>query len=406
MRSSIRLNLPRLVCSLAFSAFAVSAASAQNRLSLPAGTVIIVQTTTALQSNSATTGQTFETTVVDAVGLDNYTVIPSGSRIRGTITFAQPATRQLSGVIEVDFNRLLLADGTSYPIVGRLTSTDAAERRQIDSDPNARVVLVGGRGGVGAAIAGAGSTNSPASSILSALGSLLSQAQDVRVPAGTQLAVQLDQATSLRTGRRLGAGDQSTIYTAADRIRAAQQALAQLNYYRGSINGQLDDATQRALFEFQTDKGIRATGNLDGRTAQALGITTSSVGGVGGVVSGRGNMLSANDASLLRRDAQTLVAQQKQQLSITSSGTFGRRSSSQADVDLWFSLSAFADNASLYEQLVRANSGDASFAAGPALINAARRVDSALLNARPTGQIQNSWATIRQRIAILDPTYR
>ena len=406
MRSSIRLNLPRLVCSLAFSAFAVSAASAQNRLSLPAGTVIIVQTTTALQSNSATTGQTFETTVVDAVGLDNYTVIPSGSRIRGTITFAQPATRQLSGVIEVDFNRLLLADGTSYPIVGRLTSTDAAERRQIDSDPNARVVLVGGRGGVGAAIAGAGSTNSPASSILSALGSLLSQAQDVRVPAGTQLAVQLDQATSLRTGRRLGAGDQSTIYTAADRIRAAQQALAQLNYYRGSINGQLDDATQRALFEFQTDKGIRATGNLDGRTAQALGITTSSVGGVGGVVSGRGNMLSANDASLLRRDAQTLVAQQKQQLSITSSGTFGRRSSSQADVDLWFSLSAFADNASLYEQLVRANSGDASLAAGPALINAARRVDSALLNARPTGQIQNSWATIRQRIAILDPTYR
>ena len=117
-------------------------------------------------------------------------------------------------------------------------------------------------------------------------------------------------------------------------------------------------------------------------------------------------MLSANDASLLRRDAQTLVAQQKQQLSITSSGTFGRRSSSQADVDLWFSLSAFADNASLYEQLVRANSGDASLAAGPALINAARRVDSALLNARPTGQIQNSWATIRQRIAILDPTYR
>ncbi|MEP6508801.1 MAG: peptidoglycan-binding domain-containing protein, partial [Gemmatimonadales bacterium] len=333
------------------------------------------------------------------IGLDNYTVVPSGSRIRGTITFAKPASRQQSGVIQVDFNRLLLADGTSYPIVGRLTSTDAAERRQIDADPNARVVLVGGRGGIGAAIAGAGSTNSPTSGILQALGGLLSQAQDVSVPAGTQLAVQLDQDVSVRSGRRLGANDQSSIYTAADRISAAQQALAQLNYYRGSINGQLDDATQRALFEFQTDKGIRATGNLDGRTANALGLTNGTVGGVGG---GFSNTLSAADVSVLRRDAQSLVAQQK--LQITNTG-FGRRSSSQVDVELWFALSAFADNASLYEQLVRGNSGGAS-SAGPALVNAARRVDSTLLNARTTSTIQNSWNSIRQRIAILDSTYR
>ena len=391
--------LPRVAWSMALSTIAATAASAQTRLTLPAGTVIIVQTTTALQSNTARTGQTFETTVVDAIGLDNYTVVPSGSRIRGTITFAQPANRQQSGVIEVDFNRLLLSDGTSYPIVGRLTSTDAAERRQIDSDPNARVVLVGGRGGIGAAIAGAGSTNSPTSGILQALGSLLSQAQDVSVPAGTQLAVQLDQDATLRSGRRLGANDQSTIYTATDRIRAAQQALAQLNYYRGSINGQLDDATQRALFEFQTDKGIRATGNLDGRTAQALGITTSPASGIGG---GPGNTLSAADVSVLRRDAQTLVAQQKLQV---TNGGFGRRSSSQDDVDLWFALSAFADNASLYEQLVRGNSGGAS-SAGPALVNAARRVDTTLLNARVSDTVQNSWTSIRSRLAVLDSSYR
>ncbi|HZK77787.1 MAG TPA: peptidoglycan-binding domain-containing protein [Gemmatimonadaceae bacterium] len=402
MRSQIR-NLPRLAFGLALSTFAGTTASAQARLSLPAGTVIIVQTTSVLQSNSAQTGQTFETTVVDAVGLDNYTVIPAGSRIRGTITFAQPATRQQSGVIEVNFNRLLLADGTSYPIVGRLTSTDAAERRQIDSDPNARVVLVGGRGGVGAAIAGASSTSSPTSSILSALGSLLSQAQDVRVPAGTQLAVQLDQAANLRTGRRLGAGDASTIYTAADRVSAAQAALAQLNYYRGPINGQLDDATQRALFEFQTDKGIRATGNLDGRTAQALGITVSSTGGAGPAY---GSALSANDASILRRDAQTLVAQQRAQLSMTNSAVYSRRTSSQADIDLWFALSAFADNASLYEQLVRGNNSSTAAVAGPALVNAARRVDTALLNARPSSTIQNSWASIRQRLSVIDQTYR
>src|SRR6185295_3673859 len=111
--------------------------------------------------------------------------------------YVQPADRQRSGVIQVDFDRLTLPGGASYPLDGKLTSTNATERRQIDSDPNARVVLVGGRGGVGAAIAGAGSEQGPASGILSALGVLLSEGRDVQVPAGTPLAVQLEQGLVL-----------------------------------------------------------------------------------------------------------------------------------------------------------------------------------------------------------------
>ena len=162
----------------------VTAADAQ-RIVLPEGSVIIVRTTTPLESATARVGQTFETIVADSVSADDYTVIPAGSRIRGVVTFAQPADRQRSGVIEVEFNQLILPGGAVNALAGKLTSTDAAERRQIDTDPNARVVLVGGRGGIGAAIAGAGSENSPASGILAALGGLLSQARDVRVPTGT-----------------------------------------------------------------------------------------------------------------------------------------------------------------------------------------------------------------------------
>src|SRR6476620_676171 len=164
---------------LALSLFATSALSAQSRLTLPEGSVIIVRTATPLESSTAQVGQAFGTFVVDTVRLDNYTVIPSGSRIRGTITFAQAATRSQSGVIEVNFDRLILPDGTTYPITGKLTSTNAAERRQIDADPNARVVLVGGRGGIGAAIAGAGSSSGAPSGILAALGGLLSEGRNV-----------------------------------------------------------------------------------------------------------------------------------------------------------------------------------------------------------------------------------
>ncbi len=394
----------------ALSLAAASALPAQNRLVLPAGSVIIVQNESALESSTARVGQTFETRVVDTVGMDSYAVIPAGSRIRGTITFAQPANRQQSGVIEVNFDRLTLADGTTFAIDGRLTSTDVAERRQIESDPNARVVLVGGRGGVGAAIAGAGSSSRPVSGILGALGTLLSQAQDVRVAAGTTLAIQLEQGLVLRGRGRLRATEGGLI-TSAESIRAAQRALAQQNYYRGPINGIYDAATQRALVEFQYDKNMVATGNLDGRTAQALGINTSTgVGGdVGSGVIGGGMvaMLSPEEASLVRRNAQSLVGRQRQELSISTIGRFDpRRAYAEGDVELWFALSAFADNASLYEQLVRvAGNAEGSSVAGRALIAAARRVDAAFQRTRSSSTMQSAWATMRRQLGTIDNAY-
>ena len=384
-----------------FMLLAVSGLSAQTRLVLPEGSVIIVRTSTPLESATAKAGQNFETVVADTVRVDDYTAIPAGSRIRGVVTFAQPADRQRSGVIEVNFDRLTLPDSRTYPLSGKLTSTDAAERRQIESDPNARVVLVGGRGGVGAAIAGANSEKSPASGILAALGTLLSQARDVQVPAGTPLAVQLEQGLVLSRRGIARAGDAFTIYTAVDRIRAAQQALAQQNYYRGAINGQLDDPTRRALFEFQIDKGITATGNLDWRTAQALGLS-STAGGANAAT------LSPDQASLLRRNAQALVGRQRQDMAISTANRLdARRGYTEGDVELWFALSAFADNASLYEQLVRAAGNvEGSASAGKALVAAARRVDAALQRARTSAEMQNGWSSIRAQLTGLDPTYR
>jgi peptidoglycan hydrolase-like protein with peptidoglycan-binding domain len=398
MRLRRTMSMAAGVWTLVLMLAVVTRLPAQTRTVLPEGTVIIVRTSSPLESSTAKTGQTFETVVADTVRVENYTVIPAGSRIRGVITFAQPADRQRSGVIEVRFDRLTLPDGTIYPLSGKLTSTDAAERRQIESDPNARVVLVGGRGGVGAAIAGAGSERSPASGLLSALGNLLSEGRDVRVAAGTPLAVQLEQGLVLRRRGAARAPDAFSIYTSTDRIRVAQQALAQQNYYRGPINGRLDEATQRALFEFQIDKGIIATGNLDGRTAQALGITATADVAV----------LSPEEASLLRRGAQALVGRLRQDMGISGAGRLdARRSYAEGDIELWFALSAFADNASLYEQLVRVSGNvEGSDLAGKALVAAGRRVDAALQRARTSTQIQDAWSSIRGQLGVLDSSYR
>ena len=396
------------VSGIALAFVAASAASAQSRVVLPAGTVIIVRTTTPLQSATAKSGQTFETNVEESVGVDEYTVIPAGSRIRGVVSLATPATRQQSGVIEVVFDRLTLPTGATFQIDGKLTSTDSAERRQIESDPNAHVVLVGERGGIGAAIAGAGSSKST-NNIFAALGSLLSEGRDVSVPSGTPLAVELQSAVTLRSGGRLRGQLGSTIYTTADRISAAQQALTQQNYYRGPINGQLDDATRRALFQYQVDRGLSATGNLDGRTAQALGINVAA--GVSGAnVPGStlsGTVLSAAQASAVRRDAQTLVSRYRSELAASSVGRLDpTRAYAQGDLDLWFALSAFADNASIYEQIVNSGTNrDGAVMAGRALANAARRVDSAIPNARSSAQFQNGWSVVRRQLNTIDTSY-
>jgi hypothetical protein len=386
---------------VALAFLAASAASAQSRVVLPAGTVIIVRTTGPLQSASATSGQTFETNVEGSVGVDEFTVIPAGSRIRGVVSLARPATRQQSGVIDIVFDRLTLSNGTTYAITGKLTSTDSAERTQIDSDPNARVVLVGERGGIGAAIAGAGSSKS-ANNIFAALGSILSEGRDVDVPAGTPLAVELVNSVTLRGGSRLRGTDPSTIYTATERIRAAQQALAQQNYYRGPINGTLDDATRRALFQYQVDRGLTRTGNLDGRTAQSLGLNLSGGVGVGGGLSG--TTLSASQAAAVRRDAQNIVSRFRSELATTGVGRLNAtRAYAQGDMELWFALSAFADNAALYEQIVASsNNRDGAILAGRALASAARRVDTAMPSARTSAQVQSSWASVRRQISTID----
>jgi peptidoglycan hydrolase-like protein with peptidoglycan-binding domain len=378
-----------------------SSLGAQTRVTLPAGSVFLVRTETPLESATMKVGQTFETSVIEAVSVNGYTLIPANSRIRGSVTYVQSATRERSGVMQVAFDRLTLSDGTAYPITARLTSTDSTERRQIEQRSDQRVVLVGERGGLGAAIAGAGSSKSPAAGILAALGNMLSEGRDVSVPAGTTFAVQLERSLTLTGRGGMNAADESTIYTAADRIRSAQQALARRGYYRGTPSGQLDNPTRRALFEFQLDNNITATGNLDGRTANALGILTTANAVTGAV-------LSAREATILRRAAQALVTRHRQDLGISTNGAINANSTiSETDVDVLFAFSAFADNSSLYEQLVRASADtNGAVLAGRALVNAARRVDSALQAGRSSTQVQNVWRSIRTQLATLDPSYR
>lgn len=388
---------------LALALAQAAPANAQQRLLLPEGTVLTVRTETALNSQTAQVGQKFSTVMTDSVRVDGYTVIPENSKIEGTVSVARQATSQESGLIGVEFDRIVFPNGRAVAIDGRLTSTDPAERRQIEAQGDARVVFVGGRSGFGAAIGsiGAGAGNDPVAGIFGALGSLLSKGADVTVPTGTALAVQLAQGITLAaTNRPTGnpRADAFTIYTSAEMIRAAQTALRAQDYYRGPIDGRLTEDTQRALFEFQIDNRILATGNLDGRTASVLKLSTSTTTALA---------LSAQEAALVRRNAQVLAGNWRTHLAIpTTMRLDPRRNYEPAELELHLALSACADNASLYDQMVRVSgNADGVAAANMALVNASKRVDAAFRAMTTPVRFTTAWRTILADLSPVDDTY-
>jgi peptidoglycan hydrolase-like protein with peptidoglycan-binding domain len=394
-----RLFSTRLICAgLLWQSVLASSASAQQRVILPEGTVFTVRTQTALSSASARQGTTFQTTVTDSVFVEGFTVIPAGSRVSGVVTAVRPADDRQSGILGVSFEELRLPDGSTIAIDGRLTSTDPAERRQIDSRADSQVVLVGGRRGVGAAIGGVQNPNDPVGSLLGALGGLLSEGADVNLPSGTTLAVQLERglALAIQGPRRTAGPDAFVILTSPEMIRAAQRELGRRGYYRGALDGQLGSETQRALLEFQIDNGILATGNLDGRTAAELGLEVELLAG-----------LSPNEAALLRRNAQLVLARYRDQIGISASQRLDAgRFYGEGELALYFALSAFADNASVYEQMVSV-SGNASGVAqaSEALVDAGHRVDQNMTNVRLTRRVEAAWNGIQRMLEEIDPDY-
>jgi len=101
------------------------------------------------------------------------------------------------------------------------------------------------------------------------------------------------------------------------------------------------------------------------------------------------------------------VTRWRTSLGVTAAGRMdSRRLYDEPEVDLWFALSAFADAASLYEQVIRASGNVQGLtAAGAALVDSARRVDTAMDGVQVPSRLQRTWDSVRQEMELLDPAY-
>lgn len=86
-------------------------------LTVPAGTLVVVEFQEALSSHTSQVGQEFRTRVTQAVAAQGGVAIPTGSTLLGEVTEAEPA-QKIGGRarLSLDFHSLYLPSGQSYPV--------------------------------------------------------------------------------------------------------------------------------------------------------------------------------------------------------------------------------------------------------------------------------------------------
>src|SRR5712691_12706074 len=81
-----------------------------------------------------------------------------------------------------------------------------------------------------------------------------------------------------RNSRRSSRRERGQKAPTPDRISEIQQALAKDGSYSGTPNGKWDDSTMEATRKFQEAHGLNATGKLDAKTLQKLGLGSQTTG--------------------------------------------------------------------------------------------------------------------------------
>jgi len=180
---------------------AMSAAMAQTKVTVPAGTRLLVRMVDGVDSSKQQVGYRFTAHLETNLQVDNTVVAPGGTTIYGRLANAQAAGR-MSGGAELTLELTdIVINGTAYPL---LTSSYEVRSQGKGGSTAKKIVggaglgaLIGGiaGGGKGAAIGlGAGAATGTA---VSAAG----KGKQVQVPSESLLEFRLQQPTTLPVAR-------------------------------------------------------------------------------------------------------------------------------------------------------------------------------------------------------------
>jgi peptidoglycan hydrolase-like protein with peptidoglycan-binding domain len=262
----------------------------QRSVTVPVGTVVSLRMDTAISSDTSRVGDRFTATVFRSATVDGRVVIPENSKVEGHVTGATPVERgSRTATLAVAFDRMILPAGNSVQIDGTLTSLNEEARRQIEENIRYQeqggrtrrpVVFLGSSDGTNPSI-GVADGRTETKTVGAILGTLLGNGGRVEVRPGTEFGLMVERSFTVETNYLASDRDSNyseprtpaqPVLTSADSVRSAQIALRSRNYYNGQANGVMNQATRDAINNFQHDRNIPTTGELNVATALALGI--------------------------------------------------------------------------------------------------------------------------------------
>lgn len=171
---------------------------------VPAGTALDLEMLDAVSSIGSKAGDAFRARVVNPVSVDGVTVFPVGSVVYGVVTEAVPVPK-IGGQAKlvVDFAKVETPDGGSAPIRASMNWAGKSETGR-DTAAIAGATAAGALAGrllskhdktkgtlIGAAVGAAVGTGAAAGT----------KGQEVEVPAGTPIGIQLTEATQVTVRR-------------------------------------------------------------------------------------------------------------------------------------------------------------------------------------------------------------
>jgi Ca-activated chloride channel family protein len=189
------------------------AAPADGALTIPSGQKFIMQLETPLHTRTTRKGDRVEFGTAADILVDNKTVIPNKSLVRGTVTDARRAGRLFGrSEIHLRFDEISLADGTIVPLRATLVRIgfDPAEPSE-GKDPglkgeageggNGKAIAKGGVQGAVIGVMSAGPKGAmygaAAGAAIAAISMIFRRGPDLDLPRNTMLEAQFDQPLAI-----------------------------------------------------------------------------------------------------------------------------------------------------------------------------------------------------------------
>jgi Ca-activated chloride channel homolog len=186
------------------------------KMEVPAGQKFIVQLETDLNTRTTRKGDRVDFTTAADIMADNQPVIPSGSKVRGTVTNCKRAGR-LSGNAQLNlkFDEILMSDGTALPLSAVLTRVgfdpvdpknggDPTIQGESGSGGDAKKVAKAGAQGAIIGVLTAGTSGAiyggAAGAAIATIGLILHRGPDLDLPRSTMMEAQLKSPLQVPKG--------------------------------------------------------------------------------------------------------------------------------------------------------------------------------------------------------------